>query len=238
MNYDILIINYYYPPVNNGGVNRIKCFKKYLSRQGFTVSIITTSSFGICSDDKGDHVYRFPDPDIELRRQHMKLIGLCFKGICELMTRLGLITDVKYFWKKKVFKQLDHIIHNNDFKFVIASYPASTNLEIGEAINKKYHIPLIVDYRDGIGYEPFPWFYSQRTFLFRRKMNSLERSMSELASLQIVVNKGMAEYYTSKYPDVETIIIEKPGFSMNFAACCSALACSSHVCTPRVLRRR
>ena len=204
----ILIINYHYPPIISGGTQRVYNFKKYLSCYGIDVSIITTNSYGSLEDDAENHIYRFPDwgCDYVSNSKHSKIARFLFRAFRRVQVYLGLITDGKYYWKKKVLKGIKEVVDEYEYDAVVASYPSAANLEIGEFIHEKYKVPLIVDYRDGITFDPFP--SRGGTFFFSRyRMASLEKRMGEMAILQLTVNQEMNEYYSQKYPSVKTILI-------------------------------
>jgi len=208
MRKNILIINYYYPPINNGGVQRIRNFKKYLSSAGHNVSIITTNSYGSLEDDGENGIYRFPDKgyDYTHSSRNSKLGVFLFRAFRRMQVYMGFITDGKYYWKKEVIRGLDSILVDKQYDVVIASYPTPANLEIGEFIHEKYNIPLIIDYRDGLMYDPFPEIM-KNFVLYRKRLKALEKRLAQKAVLHLTVNEPMNEYYSNKYPNVESVMI-------------------------------
>ena len=204
----LLIINYYYPPIINGGVQRTYNFKKYLSQMGFRVTFLTTNSFGSMEDDEENLVLRFPDTghDYANSPKSSRIGVLLFRIFRLAQVKLGLITDGKYYWKREVLKNLEMIMKSDQFDFVLASYPTPVNLELGETISRRYKIPLIVDYRDGLMYKPFPEIKSS-LFVLEKRLKSLEKRLAEIASLQITVTPEMNDYYQTSYPKVKSIVI-------------------------------
>ncbi len=208
MKRNILIINYYYPPVVNGGVQRTYNFKKYLSQMGFDVTFLTTSSFGCLEDDEESRIIRFPDKGYDYTHSKgSSQIGVfLFRAFRLFLVKSGLITDGKYYWKKEVVRNLDQFMRSNQFDVVIASYPTPANLELGELINKKYGVPLVVDYRDGLMFEPF--YEVQNSFIaYRQRLKALEQRLAEIASLHLTVNPEMNQYYSETYPLVKSVMI-------------------------------
>lgn len=203
----VLIISYYYPPMNNGGIQRIINFKKYLPQFGYDVYILTTDSYGFTEDNE-ENVYRFPDAGYDY--VHKKNVSIIKKFLFRIIRRIevesGLITDGKFYWKKEVLKGIGQIFLNEKFDYVIASYPTPANLEIGEYIYDKYQIPLIVDYRDGLMYEPFPEI-QKSFFVYKKRLKSLEKRLADKAVFQLSVNKDICEYYNKMYPHVKTVMI-------------------------------
>ncbi len=207
-NKKLLIINYYYPPMNNGGVQRTYNFKKFLPRYGYDVSIITNSSYGRMENDDKNEVFRFPDWGYEYTHSSKGITVLknAFRAFRKMQVYTGLITDGKYYWKTEVLKGLDEIFRSHQFNAVLASYPTPVNLELGEIIHQRYNVPLIVDYRDGLMYEPFPEIL-QFSRHFQKRLISLEKRMADAAVLQLTVNEEMNEYYTKEYPQTKSVVI-------------------------------
>lgn len=204
----VLIINYYFPPIINGGVQRTYNFKKFLSQMGFGVDFLTTSSYGVLENDVENGIIRFPDKgyDYTHSSKNLKLGIMLFRAFRLAQVKLGLITDGKFYWKREVLMEIDKIISKGKYDVIIASYPTPANLEIGELIHKKYGIPLMVDYRDGLMYEPFTSI-DKCSFIFRKRLLSLEKRMAHSAALHITVNPDMNKYYSDAYPNVRSIII-------------------------------
>ena len=138
---NILIVNYYYSPINNGAIQRMVNFKKYLEKYGFNVFVLTTNSYGICSDDVKNGVYRFSDIGYDYIQSNSicKISKFLFRAIRRILLYLGFILDGKFYWKINVLNSLDRLFENKKFDCVIASYPTPVNLELGEIIHKKYH---------------------------------------------------------------------------------------------------
>ena len=205
---NVLIINYYYPPIVNGGVQRTYNFKKYLSQMGFNVAFLTTSSFGSLENDEENLIVRYPDRgyDYTHSSKSSRLGVFIFRAWRLLQVKLGLLTDGKYYWKKEVVKNIDQFMNSHRFDVVIASYPTPANLEIGEIIYKRYGIPLIVDYRDGLMYEPF-YEVQHSIFTVKHRLLSLEKRMAKIASLHLTVNPEMNQYYSDHYPSVKSVMI-------------------------------
>ena len=204
----IIIINYYYPPIINGGVQRTYNFKKYLSRMGFDVTFLTTSSFGSLDNDEQNMIERYPDRGYDYTHSpDSSRIGIfIFRAWRLLQVKLGLLTDGKCYWKREVVKNLDQLLTGRQYDVVIASYPTPANLELGEIIHKRYGIPIIVDYRDGLMYEPF-YEVQHSFFTVKQRLLALEKRMAKIASLHLTVNQQMNQYYSEKYPSVKAVVI-------------------------------
>lgn len=199
----ILIIAYYYSPMNNGGVQRIVNFKKYLPQYGYEVGVVTTDSMGY--DAEESNVFRFRDKEFEAT--HIKRTPTAFflRVLRGILVRMALLGDGYTQWKKEVLAKIDSIPDIETYDYVLASYPPESDLEIGFAVSEKYGIPLIVDYRDGLCYQPFDEVIINKRKNNQRKLQ-LEEKASKNAAFQIVVNQELYNYY-EKY-NTKTVVIE------------------------------
>lgn len=194
---NILLIAYYYPPFNNGGVQRIVNFKKYLPQYGCNVTILTSDAVGSVEDEKD--VIRIRDKWQKYMGTSILPINFLFRAIKKIRLYFGNILDHYDGWVEEVKNGIEPYIKNGMYDYVIASYPPVACLEVGKYINEKYGIPLIVDYRDGFFYNPFSYILKLSSRC-QKKMRSLESWMAKNAVLQIGVNQCILEYLDEIYP--------------------------------------
>lgn len=199
----ILLIAYYYPPFNNGGTQRIINFRKYLPQYGYDVDIVTTNALGSTDDEKG--IYRYADVGWSVARGNNKLIAYPMKVFKRIMVRLGLVGDETFFWKHEILNNIHKDVDMSSYDFILASFPQQTNLEIGLYLSKKFEIPLIVDYRDGLMYNPFKYIIASP--FSKRRAQNLEKELAAYAPLQITINSVIGNYYRKMY---ETKTIDIP----------------------------
>lgn len=200
----ILLIAYYYEPMNNGGVQRILGYKKYLPEYGYQVDIITTNSYGVIKDESG--VHRFPDIRFDLSHKSFPLVSFLIKMYSQIMVRSELVYDWFHWWRKEVLKHITRIDNVRNYDYIMASYPPVSDLLLGVEICQKYNIPLIVDYRDGLMFEPFS-FITNKSNHFQDEIKKLERDVAYISILQVVVNDEMNVYYSNRY-DKKTITVQ------------------------------
>lgn len=192
----ILIIAYWYPPFNNGGVQRILNFKKYLPRYGYQVDIVTSNDTGKFIE-KEEFVYRYkaascPNSTGKIKKGTFSIIFLN-----RLMVFLGLRGDAILYWKKEVLNKISEDIDVSSYDYILASFPPQTNLEIGEELSKRYNIPLIIDYRDGLLYNPFPIIKISPFQKIRAR--NLEKRLAKHAILHVAVNSAIGDYFRNEY---------------------------------------
>lgn len=200
----ILIVAYYYSPTNNGGVQRIRAFYKYLQEFGYNVDILTTDVDGSIEGEK--NIIRVPDKGYKYRNSKNIIVRYAAKIAIKLRMCMGIAYDWYSLWGKEVKRYADKYLNMGAYDLIVASYPPIVDAVIGVSLSKKYGIPLVMDYRDGLMYDAFPYIYKQSK-IYLKKIMSLEKRISEVSSLQLVVNDIMREYYMEKYPNVVTISI-------------------------------
>jgi len=141
-----------------GGVQRTLKFAKYLKDYGWESIVITDSpkkyyavdesllkeaiECGIKIERTGKDVFNVKDIIVKAPNERVKK----FKN---KLSQLIFIPDSKIFWKKKALAKVDEIWDKyGGFDLVFATAPPYTDFLIGQAIKKKYKIPLVIDYRD------------------------------------------------------------------------------------------
>ncbi len=189
----ILLISYYYPPMNNGGVQRPAKLVKYLRRLGHTVSVVT---HGYLSQPLvvADGVYR-----IDVSRWSLRNIWLMPWRVFRVWT------DQHGWWKRPfdvwsyLFRRVaTRIMTESSPDVIIATYPSAAVLEIALELHKKYSTPFIADLRDGILFEPTNPAISSGALA--PYYMDLERRTADAASAIVTVSDPITEYYASKYP--------------------------------------
>lgn len=197
----ILIIAYYYPPFNNGGIQRIVNFQKYLPRFGYAVDVLTTDALGHIKEEQ--NVYRFPDKHYLPTRNLNYMSKIFIKIKRRINVWLGIVADFNYAWKDEVISTADQSINIASYDFIMASFPPVADLEIGLTLSRKYNVPFIADYRDGLMYDSFEY-VKQSPFIWYRSLK-LERKVAKYAVLQLAVNNVLGEYLRNTYNTTKTI---------------------------------
>ncbi|MCP5051582.1 MAG: glycosyltransferase family 4 protein, partial [bacterium] len=154
----ILIVAYYYPPINSGGTMRPVKMAKYLPRMGHEVTVLT-QTYGKSKIETGNgkpRIIRFHDFSHNRNRVGLRRKVQWFKlrMFTELLNMMGIYHSIYSWWKRKVIRNSETIINLVQPDVIIATYPPVETLEIGVYLSKKYNIPLISDFRDGLIFEP------------------------------------------------------------------------------------
>jgi len=195
-----LIIAYYYPPTNNGGVQRPASFAKYLPLYGYRPIVITCQTPKARNSEKG--ILRVCDPGIELTTTG-GIKSLVFRGIRKVLFKLGILPGYLYWWYKEVLKSVESVMDEYSPDIILATFPPQENLMIGMEISKRYNIPLILDFRDGMVFEAL----GVEPFLVKWRCRQLERQFVNRSAGVISVTDPITDYFNEYYPGCNTSTI-------------------------------
>lgn len=205
----ILLIAYHYPPNNNGGTARPAAFAKYLEKEGFDVTVITNDNEGRISGEK--NVMRFSSFEWEMYTNKRKWWLL--RKARGLLQILGIVLNDYPFWSRRVLQDLSNRFNNEKPDVIIATYPPLANLIIGNVLSKKWNIPLVLDFRDGLCGDPLkPTFGLQ---LWRNQ--NFEKRIVSNATLVITVADSLTKYYRNLSSNGNVITIPN-GFDSEMLA--------------------
>ncbi len=227
----VLIITYYWPPSGGAGVQRWLRFVKNLRNFGWEPIVYTTENPIYASYDE-NLISEIPQK-IQTFKHRIKepnnFLGNLFfwkksknsiiyqnqqqKGEKRSITQKLLwfirgnffIPDSRFLWIKPSVKYLSNVLSENKYDLIISTGPPHSLHLIGKALNLKFKIPWIADFRD-------PWTsmdYLQEMFLTKfawNKHKRFEKSVIESANEIIVVGQTMFNEFKEKY-DKNSVII-------------------------------
>jgi len=194
-----------------GGVQRTLKFAKYLKDYGWESVVITDSpkryyavdesllkeaiECGIKIERTGKDVFNVKDIIVKVPNERVKK----FKN---KLSQLIFIPDSKILWKRKALAKVDEIWEKHGgFDLVFATAPPYTDFLIGQAVKKKYKIPLVIDYRD---------LWVDNTVLnkyptpFHKMSNmKLEKKVLAEANRIITTNRKTKELIITRYGNVD-----------------------------------
>ncbi|MCP4153218.1 MAG: glycosyltransferase family 4 protein, partial [bacterium] len=197
----ILLIAYYYPPINSGGTTRPVKMAKFLPRLGHDVTVLTHTYRQTQLTEPG--IIRINDISNNKNRKGLKkLFWLVLRGWTEILNRMGIYFSIYSWWKKRVLNLGDEIIEQTKPDIIIASYPPVETLEIGLFFSKKYNIPLVSDFRDGLLFEPIEEKRINRYPCIKRKYEAIERKAAEHSSVLITIMDLITGYFNDTYPGI------------------------------------
>jgi len=197
----VLIIAYYYPPINSGGTVRPLKMAKYLRDFGWEVTVLThTYDWVERPVARNDGIIRIRDISNNKNRKGMRgIIWLGLRLYTELLNRLGCYHSIYSWWKKRVIKNSRRIMDEVKPDVIIASYPPVETLEIGMHLSQTYHIPLICDFRDGILFEPIERPRMEKYPCIKKRYDEIERAAVNAAEAVITIADPITDYFKNHY---------------------------------------
>ncbi|MCP5105670.1 MAG: glycosyltransferase family 4 protein, partial [bacterium] len=201
----ILLIAYYYPPINTGGTARPVKMAKYLPEFGHDVTVLTHSYRS--TDLNNPNVLRIKDTSYNRGQTTFgkRFLWLVLRLFTEALNIVGIYHSIYSWWKRKVFKYSDRIIEKVNPDIIIATYPPVETLEIGLHLSKKYNIPLISDFRDGLIFEPIETKRMRRYRCIRERYQAIEREAGNHSIGITTIADPITDYYRQTYPVKHTV---------------------------------
>ena len=195
---NILLIAYYYPPINSGGTERPLNMAKYLPRFGHHVTVLTHT---YDRRNTGDATtLRIYDPSYNCYRKGVyKALWASLRLGVEALNRLGRYASIYSLWKHAVLKRAAHIMAAARPDVILATYPPVETLEIGLYLSRQYQIPLVADFRDGLLFEPIEQKRIQQYTCIRREYSKIEQTVVKAASTILAVSPPITAYFANQY---------------------------------------
>ena len=195
---NILLIAYYYPPINSGGSVRPEKMAKYLSKFGHNITILTQSYKK--TDFTQKNIIRIYDISNNKDRKGInKIKWLFLRSFTEILNLLGIYYSIYSLWKRNVIKYDKKIIEQVNPDIIITTYPPVETLEIGLLFSKKYKIPLISDFRDGLLFEPIEKKRIKKYKCIREKYKKIEKETAVQSDAIITIAHPITDYFKNMY---------------------------------------
>ena len=205
---NVLVIAYYFPPMGLSGVQRTLKFVKYLPKFGWQPTVLTVTPTGYFAQDytllEEIHPLHIDivrigsrDPNWLFRKKGVvKMPGERWRKVLTYVSDLFFIPDNKVGWKRKVVKAAESLFKDKKFDIVFATAPPFTDFLIGMELSRKFHIPLVIDYRDAWHEYPFKYY---PTPLHKWRNYVLEKRALHAASRIITTNRRVKEMILKRY---------------------------------------
>jgi glycosyltransferase involved in cell wall biosynthesis len=205
----ILIIAYYYPPISSGGTLRPVQWGKYLAQSGHEVTILTHTYHKNQIEPGNPRILRIRDISCNKKRDSFgrKCRWLVLRLWTEALNLLGIYHSIYTWWKRNVIKNSTDMIQQVQPDLLIATYPPVETLEIGVYLAKKYHIPLISDFRDGLIFEPIETKRMNRYRCIRERYREIEQEAATHSTAITSIAQPITHYYRETYHPPHTEVI-------------------------------
>ena len=194
-----------------GGVQRTLKFAKYLLKYNWQPIVLTINPGKYFAIDEylleeainsGVIIERTGKGELNLSKIITRVPKERFRKIRSRIAQIFFIPDSKILWKRKALKKIDEIWDKyKGFDLVFATAPPYTDFLIGQEVKRKYHIPLVIDYRDAWVDSPVLNFYP--TPIHKKSNEKLERKVLKDANVVITTNRRVKEMIIRRYEDVK-----------------------------------
>ena len=200
----VLVIAYYFPPLGGAGVQRTIRFIKYLSKFGWVPTVITVKNNKYYPKDES-FLNKIPKEVEVIRISGFEFLNYYYQAkkiklhkLISFLDKITAIPDRQVFWKNNVKKELLKLINPQSFDLIYATYGPGSNLLIGKWLKEKYHLPLVIDFRDEWANNPHikskMWLRVKRPIFTR-----LERQCIESSDKVICLNEVMRDKFSFRY---------------------------------------
>jgi glycosyltransferase involved in cell wall biosynthesis len=205
----VLIIAYYFPPMGMAGVQRTLKFVKYLPDYNWIPTVLTVSPGGYFAkdysmlkeiEDKNINVIRVESnlepTQLIKKRDTINMPRESIRKFLSLVSQTIFIPDNKIGWKKKALISAEELIEKEKFDVIYATSPPYTDLLIGAELKKKFHVPLVFDYRDAWVDNPYNIYTTPLHKILNQKM---EKSTLRVSDHIITINRRIKELILRRY---------------------------------------
>ncbi len=201
----VLIVSYYFPPINMIASKRYGTMCKYFEECGYKPYIVTTKPDRSCYWKVGFDLSIPVEQEQIIRigrmRDGVKVKSRYTKRLVDVMGKLNIqsrtITGSSITWYKEVKNNID-INQLQDIDIIIGTFPPMENLFVAKYLSKKLSCPYIAEIRDLISD------YAERDKrpLAGRVIDLLiEKRYLEKAAGLISVTPGFRNVLKKRYPD-------------------------------------
>lgn len=198
----VLLIAYHFPPANNGGVQRPLQMWRLLPRFGVDVCVVTqrTSFWPRRAEPNVIRVWDTNSTGLG------KAIHYPARVLQHLLRRLGASTSWHGWWSASVQRRWRAIFESARPDVVLSTYPPVETLDTGLYLSRKFNVPLVADFRDGLLFEPVEAGMLQSAST-RRRYERLEAAVARNAAAILTVSDPISAYFEREYehPLVRTV---------------------------------
>ena len=190
----VLLIAYHCASDDSVGALRPSAMAKYLPQNGIDVTVLA------CRAQREDIVIERDRIWVQdLTRETISVpIYYAWRAMLMVLRAVGIYIGIHSFWQRKVLQHAETIIQAVKPDYILVTYPPVEALEAGLTLSKKYNIPLIADFRDGLLFEPLE-LKSLRYSAVRKHYEKIERQVVDVARLVLTVSEPISSYFTKNY---------------------------------------
>ncbi len=200
---NILYVAFEFAPLNRGGVYRSTGFAKWLNQFGINPILVTLDEssykdvYGEYSTDAGIGKM-IPENTVVIKVKTEKAQQKT--GIRKFMSIYFSIhgNETKY-WSKNFYAAVDEAIQKYKPAAIMATVPPFSVLPLAKTISEKYHLPLVLDFRDAWSqWKTVPY---GSVFHYRRTV-ALEKKYLSAAAAVITTSQQTLDAFKHIHPDI------------------------------------
>jgi glycosyltransferase involved in cell wall biosynthesis len=204
---NILLLAYYYPPLNNAGTVRPLQMARWLKSFGHDVFIVTHGDRA-ATDDRGPSVIRIHDPAFTRCRRGWRFFPWLFwRGWAELQNACGRYASVFSPWRRAVLRRAEEIRKMSTPDLILATYPPAEVLDIGLELARRFKVPLVSDFRDGLLFRSIEEKRLAAHRCLGREYRRLEETAAAQSKMIVVVTPVLQEYFRRTYPGCRSVTV-------------------------------
>jgi hypothetical protein len=166
---------------------------KYLPLYGFDVTVLTgkNQAQDIVINEKIISVK-------DINHESQTILDYSWRAIQKTLRAIGFYRGVHLYWLAKTLANSEKIINLTKPEIILASYPCIEAVEIGLKLSKKFNLPLVIDFRDGLLFEPLEARLLKKVSFWRHYKN-VEKQVAIGASLIVSISQPITNYFSEKY---------------------------------------
>jgi glycosyltransferase involved in cell wall biosynthesis len=166
---------------------------KYLPLSGFNVTVLTGNNQ---AQDIiiNENIISIKD----INHESKTIFDYSWRAIQKILRAIGFYRGVHAFWLAKTLANSEKIINLVKPEIILASYPCIEAVEIGLKLSKEYNLPLVIDFRDGLLFEPLEAGMLKKGS-FQSHYRDVESQVAKNASLIISISQPITSYFMENY---------------------------------------
>lgn len=200
--FKVLVIAYYFPPKGLSGVQRILKFVKYLPKNNWMPTVLTSEVNAYYAYDEtllkelendAIKIVRVGGRDINSvipKKGTVKMPPEWMRKTFSYLSAFFFLPDNKKSWSEKAYEKGKELLKNESYDLIFVTGPPFSAFMAGAKLSDETGVPLALDYRDlwfGSYFAIYP------TFIHRYFLRRIEYRCLKSASKVFVINRSIKE---------------------------------------------
>lgn len=191
---NMILLTQHFPPEISGGIGRPLSLYKYLPKYDINVIIVTTRAYGYL--EREENIYRY-ESSANWRESSFFSIKRLWKYVSFILNKsVSLYTDLYWYYNAK--KNVGQYLKDKRIDLLYATFPNIETLKLGYTLSKKYRIPLITEFRDGLVYESI---FGRQNWIKESERKKFEQKVVKNSNVIITIGNNLSQYFQKTYPD-------------------------------------